>query len=286
MRFFLFILLVNCALASLFAVETSDAKTAEEIRAAHKERYGPTFYGIEIPETGARVLLIVDASKSMRRKDAMRTDGGTRWDTLVDEVDAMVTQMQALVKRNSTLCFTVTLLYDVGGTPHPGTMPFDISQPSGKTLLMKELESKTFGNGGNFETTFCETLWPLVSKQHITHIFFLGDNDIATYASTIEPTFKQWFDITPKKPKTEELKKLWQLKCAWWEPWKRWRPPSKRKQLSFKKDKQLQLPPPPKEVSFSAIVIGQSSPLLERFTKIANGTYIERKKTKKKRTKE
>lgn len=270
----------------LFAEVTMDEAMLAEIKAMKEERYGPSFYGIEIPETGARVLLIVDASKSMHRKDALRLDGGSRWDTLVDEVDSMTTQMQTLIKANPSLCFTVTLLYEVGGKPHMGTMPYDITQPVGKTLLMKELRSKTFGNGGNFETTFCETLWPLVAKQHITHIFFLGDNDIATYATTIEPVFNQWFEVKSKRPTEANLQKLWKLKCAWWEPWKRWRPPSKRKSLSFKNSTSIPLPPPPKEVVFSAVVIGQSSPLLERFTQVANGTYIERKKKKKKSTKE
>lgn len=281
----LLIFAFGIGLSSLADVTPNDV-LLDDARIAHKLRYGPLFYGIELPPTGARILLIVDASKSMRRKDTLRNDNGTRWDTLIDEIELMISQIEDLVSKNPNVCFTITLLYEVGGPPHAGTMPFDLTQEMGKTNLLKELKSKSFGDGGNFEATFGETLWPLVAKQHITHVFFLGDNDIAHYADAIEPIFNQWYTITPKEPKDAKLKKLWKLKCAWWEPWKKWRPPSKKKRLTFKDEATLSLPPPPKDVSFSAIVIGQSSPLLKAFTKTANGNYIERKKQKKKRKKD
>ncbi|MDO4528327.1 MAG: hypothetical protein Q4C03_06065, partial [bacterium] len=128
MRLKLLLCLIFVLSFPLLAEVTMDEAMLAEIKAMKEERYGPSFYGIEIPKTGARVLLIVDASKSMRRKDAMRSDGGSRWDTLVDEVDTMTTQMQALIETNPSLCFTVTLLYEVGGKPHAGTMPYDITQ--------------------------------------------------------------------------------------------------------------------------------------------------------------
>jgi hypothetical protein len=279
-------------LALLFSLSYCQAQTLtpqerlrlEARQKAHDERYAPTFYGIDIPETGARVLLIVDASKSMGRKDALRTDGGTRWQTLIDEVESMTQDMLTLQAKQPTLCFTVSILYEVGGSPHAGTPPFDLSQSTARDRLLNELKAKTLGQGGNFETTFCETLWPLVAKQHITHIFYLGDNDIGAYETTIDSAFNRWFKLSSKEPTEPELKPLWKLKCSWWEPWRRWRPPSKQKTIALKKET-LRLPPPPKDVTFSAIVFGQASPLLKRFTETANGTYIERKK-KKKRTKE
>ncbi len=247
-----------------------------------EERYGPTFYGIELPKTGARVLLIVDASKSMRRKDTRRLDKGTRWDTLVDEVKAMSYRMTEAIKENPTLCYTVSLLYDVGDDVHPGTQPYNMANPAEQTALLNNLEHRTLGNGGNFKTTFCQTLWPLVAKQHITHIFFLGDNDIASAEEDILPLFQQWYTLTAKEPQEAALKKQWRLKCDWWEPWKTWRAPN-RKFAQFKKDKLL--PPPPKEVLFSAVVIGQSSPLLETLSKIGKGSYIEYINPKKHKTK-
>lgn len=273
-----------CASDALAQDLSPEALTHLEARSkAHDKRYGPAFYGIELPETGARVLLIVDASKSMGRKDALRTDGGTRWQTLIDEVETMTQTMADLQAKHPRLSYTLTLLYDVGGTPHKGSAPFDLTQPTARDRLLNELRAKKLGQGGNYEATFCETLWPLVAQQHITHIFFLGDNDIGAYASTIETAFYRWYALTPKEPKEAELKPLWRLKRTWFEPWKKWRAPSARRTLDFRRADALRLMPPPKDVIFSAIVIGQASPLLKAFTEAAHGTYVERKKTKRKK---
>lgn len=249
-------------------------------QATPEERYGPTFYGIELPKTGARVLLIVDASKSMRRKDTRRIDGGTRWDTLVDEVKSMSETMTETLQQQPLLCYTVTLLFDVGSAPHTGTQPYNMANPAERQALLSALEGKSLGEGGNYRQTFGEVLWPLVSKQHITHIVFLGDNDIARYSDEILPQFSNWYSLSMKKPKDSHLRSLWQLKHAWWSPWKNWRPPNR----AFAKLKREQIfPPPPKEVTFSAVVIGQTSPLLRQLTELGQGSYVEYKNKKKKK---
>jgi hypothetical protein len=281
MRWFLSLLLFSLASFAL-AQQRLGRDAALEARAkAHDERYGPTFYGIEIPETGARVLLIIDASGSMQQRDTLRSDGGSRWQTLIDEVSSMTQQMADLQKANPRLCYTVSILYEVfryekNEKAHKGTPPFDLSQPNARTALIEELQSTTPGGGANFNVTFNETLWPLVAKQHITHIFFLGDNDIDVYGEAIEATFRRWYAVTPKEPKAAKERQLWRLKKTWFEPWKKWRPPSARRTLALRSSETLRLPPPPKEVTFSAIAIGASSPLLETFTTLARGTYVER----------
>jgi hypothetical protein len=281
MRWFISFLLFFVIASPQFAQDLQP-DTLEARSKAHDDRYKPTFYGIEIPPTGARVLLIVDASGSMTTPDSLRTDGGTRWQTLIDEVTSMTNAMQELQASHPHLCFTITLLYEVyryenGGKPHKGTQAFDLSQPTAREALIKELQATVPGGGANFETTFNDTLWPLVAQQHITHIFFLGDNDIDYFSDRIYSTFNHWYGLTKKEPKEAKQKKLWRLKCAWYEPWKRWRPPTQRRTLELRKSDLLRLPPPPREVTFSAIAIGESSPLLKTFTEIARGTYVERK---------
>ena len=164
------------------------ASAAEPRELTPEERYGPMFYGLRLPETGARLLLIIDTSKSMGRKDSTRTDGGRRWDTLLDEVRRMTNEMAALIAARK-VCFTVSVLYEGGDLPHAGSEPFDLAQAGSAERLLSELSAKTFVSGGSFETTFGETLWPLVARQHITHIVYLGDNDIARHAETV------WADV-------------------------------------------------------------------------------------------
>ena len=110
------------ALCSLFTVlcSLSFGMAAEE--AVMPNDYGPMFYGVELPEDGARLLLVIDTSKSMGRKDSARTDGGTRWDTLLDEVSGMADQMADIIARRR-VCYTVSLLYEGGAEPPAGPPP-------------------------------------------------------------------------------------------------------------------------------------------------------------------
>jgi hypothetical protein len=116
----------------------------------------------------------------------------------------------------------------------------------------------------------------IAAQPEARYVFFLGDNDIDVYGEAIEATFRRWYALTPKEPKAAKERQLWRLKKTWFEPWKKWRPPSARRTLALRSSETLRLPPPPKEVTFSAIAIGASSPLLETFTTLARGTYVER----------
>lgn len=278
-----------CALGVLLAAPLSARAAAEDPaaekvadaeRAALEKRYGPLFYGVELPENGARVLLVVDTSKSMGRKDATRTDGGRRWDTLLDEVAKMTDSMRALI-RARRVCFTVSVLYEGGDTPHGGTEPFDMAQAGASERLLEELRGRDFTTGGSFETTFGETLWPLVSRQHITYVFYLGDNDIGRYAEApVRDAVSAWYALPRKEPAADQ-RKLWNLKVAWWKPWANWRRPA-RGVPTFRSRQTFPLPPPPRDVVFSCIAIGQKSPLLKELAKLGHGEYVERVPSRRK----
>lgn len=245
-----------------------------------EERYGPTFYGVELPETGARVLLLIDASKSMGRKDGARTDGGTRWDTLVDEVTNMAATMHDLATRRR-VCFTVSLLYESGEGAHGGTEPFDLAQAGAEGRVVAALREKRLVPGGDFSNSF-GTLWPLVARQHITHVFFLGDNDIARHADAVRPIVSGWYAL-PRRDPAPDQRELWKQKVAWWEPWAKWRP-QRPGRPAFRAQRALNLPPPPRDVTFSCIAIGQASPFLKELAGLGKGEYVERL-SKKRRSK-
>ena len=235
-------------------------------------RYVPYFYGIALPEDGARVLLVIDTSKSMGRKDASRPDGGTRWDTLCDQVSDMAGRMAALAARRR-VCYTVTLLYEGGDAPHAGTEPFDLAKPGAAEALLAALRARALTSGGSFEATFGETLWPLVSRQHITHVIYLGDNDVGRYAEApVRAAVSAWYAL-PRRDPAAAQRALFRLKAAWWEPWKGWRRPTAQRP-AFRG--QQALPPPPCDVVFSAVAIGQKSPLLEELAALGGGEYVER----------
>ena len=235
-------------------------------------RYVPYFYGIALPEDGARVLLVIDTSKSMGRKDASRPDGGTRWDTLCDQVSDMAGRMRELAARRR-VCYTVSLLYEGGDAPHPGTEPFDLSRPGAHEALLAELRARALTSGGSFETTFGKTLWPLVSRQHITYVVYLGDNDVGRYAEApVRAAVSAWYALPRRDPPADQ-RALFRLKAAWWEPWKGWRRPAAGRP-AFRS--QQAYPPPPQDVVFSAVAIGQKSPLLEELARLGGGEYVER----------
>lgn len=247
------------------------AMAAPAGEAALNERYGPAFYGLRLPETGARVLLVIDTSKSMSRKDRARADGGRRWDTLLDEVRTMTDEMVALVVARK-VCFTVSLLYEGGETPHPGTDLFDMAQRGASGRLLAELSGKAFTAGGSFERTFGQTLWPLVARQHITHVIYLGDNDIARHGEAVREAVAAWYAVPKAEPEAAR-RPLWNLKRAWWKPWERWRRPVKgvptfRAQQAY--------PPPPRDVVFSTVAIGQASPFLQALAMLGKGESVTR----------
>ncbi len=236
------------------------------------DRYAPTFYGIELPDSGANVLLIIDASKSMWRKDASRTKAGTRWDTLCDEVRQMLETMRQ-ANRLLHAPFSVSLLFEGGeGETMKAVTPYNPAQPEASARLLSTLANRQPLPGGSFEVTFGETLWALVARNHITHIFYLGDNDIAQHASTVRPAVEAWYALPEKNP-TPAQRKLWQLKRKWYQPWQGWRAPRPGVPPS---PNQKNLPPPPKDVSFSCVAIGQKSPLLKALSKTGHGQYVER----------
>ena len=245
------------------------------------ERYAPAFYGLPLPETGARVLLILDTSKSMGRKDASRDDGGTRWQTLCGEVRSMAERMAALSAPPRRVPYAVVVLFEGGSEPHAGSACYEMSAPGAVAALVAEVEGRALTSGGSFEVTFGEHLWPLVSRHHLTHLFYLGDDDIATHAQAVRAALDSWYAL-PDKPTTAEAKKLRKLKEAWRAPWRNWRPPNPR-QPRLKG--QALLPPPPKEVELSCIAIGQTSPTLKAFAELGHGRYLERKAPAKRKRK-
>ncbi|MEG1479993.1 MAG: VWA domain-containing protein [Kiritimatiellia bacterium] len=270
-RWMLFFILCVLSWSQLFA------QTAEE-RAFSEKRYGIQFYGVALPETGARILLVIDRSKSMGRKDSARSDGGRRWDTLLDEVRTMTGQMAEVMTRKRSH-FSIALLYE-GGTPDSGSELYTLTQPDAITNLLANLEGQTFGAGGCFEETFGQNLWPLVARHHMTHLFYLGDNDIASHADPVRTALSAWYRL-PRKNPVPAQRKLYALKCKWWEPWEHWRAPQHNRPV-FKK--QQDYPPPPKDVILSCIAIGQASPFLKELATLGHGEYVERLAPSKKRT--
>ncbi len=248
------------------------AERAAEERAIREEKYGPMFYGIELPEQGANLLLVIDISKSMGRKDRLRTDGGRRWDTLVDEVTTMCGQMEALV-REKRVHYAVTVLYE-GGEGHLGTEAYPLAKPEASAQLLRALQRQAFAAGGSFETTFRERLWSLVARDHITHVIYLGDNDIGKYDELVRGAVGAWYALPRQKPSAEQ-RPLWNRKQAWQKGWAHWRKPAGRGQLTFKR--QQSLPPPPKDVVFSCVAIGQASPTLKALAELGQGEYVERR---------
>ncbi len=241
-------------------------------RAAFEKRYGPLFYGVELPRTGARVLLVADVSKSMALRDGSRKDGGRRWDTLIDEVAQMAETMGRL-SEGGRVCYTVSVLYEGGDERHGGTEPFDLARPGEAERLLGELRGRGFVSGGSFDHTFGETLWPLVARQHITHIFYLGDDDIGRYGA--EPARKAvsaWYAL-PRKDPAPDQRALWETKVAWWKPWGQ-RRRAARGAPAFREA--LRLPPPPRDVVFSCVAIGQPSELLRELAGLGRGEYVER----------
>lgn len=235
------------------------------------ERYGPQFYGLQLPEQGARVLLVLDTSKSMGRKDPARADGLSRWQTLRDEVSAMASRMAELAASPRRVPYALMVLYE-GGTGEPEhSACYDILGPDSAAPLLEALASRPFTSGSNHEATFA-ALWPLVSKHRITHIIYLGDNDIASHAEGVRAAFEAWYALPEKSPAPAQ-KPLWKLKRAWAEAWRTWRPrpaAAARQRLSTQPPP---LPPRPAEVVFSAVAIGQASPVLEALARRGGGEY-------------
>lgn len=229
----------------------------------------PSFFGIQLPEEGARVLLILDISKSMGLKDALRTDGGRRWDTLLEEVQKMTQQMQENIRVKPT-CYTVTVLFEGGDAPHLGTPPYDLSVRGAAERLQKDLTERTFVSGGSFEATFGENLWPLVARQQITHILYLGDNDIAKYETPVRNAVAAWYAVPRKNPEPYQ-KDLYKLKTQWRKAW------DDRSAVKTRR-----LPPLLSDVVISCIAIGQPSPFLKELSEMGKGTYVERCKKRRK----
>lgn len=265
-----------CALLCLGGLSLPSQGLAQLDRAAYEERYGISLYGIDLPQKGANLLLIIDASKSMNRKDALRKTPGRRWDTLIDEVTAMCDGMQTCTRENG-VPFSVSVIFEGGDTAHTGIGPFDMAKPEASEALITALKEKEFLSGGNFETTFRETLWPFVTKNAITYIVYLGDDDIGTYAAPVREALSQWY--TPSKDKPDAAtRKCQKQKANWRLHWKTWHPP-KRGTPTFKNKRVL--PPPPKDVIFSCVAIGQDSALLKEIAELGHGTYAERKGKRK-----
>ena len=247
-------------------------------REAYEERYGIKLYGIDLPQKGANLLLIIDASKSMNRKDALRKMPARRWDTLIDEVTAMCDGMQAAAQANG-VPFAVSVIFEGGDTAHAGIGPFDMAKPEAGEALITALKEKVFLSGGNFETSFGETLWPFVTKHAITYIVYLGDDDIGSYATPVREALTRWY--TPAEKPDAATRKCQKQKANWRLHWKNWRPP--KRAPTFKNTRHL--PPPPKDVIFSCVAIGQDSALLKEIATLGHGTYVERKSKQKSKSK-
>ncbi len=269
-------LLLLCLGLILLAPSVRAQLTPEE----YEERYGISLYGIDLPPKGANLLLIIDASKSMNRKDAARKTPGRRWDTLIDEVTAMRDAMQTAAKERNAP-FSVSIIFEGGDTAHVGIGPFNMAKAEAGETLIKTLKDKQFLSGGNFETTFKETLWPFVAKHAITYIVYLGDDDISSYAVPVREALSQWY--APNQKPDAATRKCQKLKANWRSHWKTWRPP-KRGTPAFKNARLL--PPPPKELTFSCVAVGQDSALLKELSTLGQGIYVARKgKSKRKKAK-
>ena len=243
-----------------------------------EERYGPVFYGIRLPAQGARVLLILDTSKSMSRKDAARPDGGRRWDTLLDEAKVLAGQMREAASTRGAP-YSLTLLYEGGETPRPPSPCINFDKADASEKLLAELARCAFTSGGSFAQTFGERLWPLVARDHITHIIYLGDNDIARHAEAVEAALAAWYNL-PKASPSPAQRALWKTKEAWRKPWEHWRPAAKGVPRFAS---HTMLPPPPADVVFSAVAVGQPSPFLKTLAERHGGEYVERLNPKRAR---
>lgn len=243
------------------------------------ERYQVDFYGVGIPPYGAHILIVADRSKSMNVKDIGRDDGGTRWMTLVQEVSEMVGQMEALL-RARPVRYTVTMLYE-GGGDHCGSEAYNIGTKGAGARLIADVTAERPGAGGNFTKTFGENLWPLVARDAITHIFFLGDTDIDRQESEVIAAVEAWYGLPgtvrlPKKmitrkraPRSAPLsyaeKELFGLKERWGGYWDHYRGPRHSGRI---------MPPPVEEVVFNCVTIGRESSAQKRLAELGRGECV------------
>lgn len=242
------------------------------------ERYLVDFYGIEIPPDGAHVLIVADRSKSMNVKDIGRDDGGTRWMTLIREVTDMVSQMEAILKTRPVR-YTVTMLYE-GGGDHVGTAAYNLRVRGAGERLVTDITAERPGAGGNFEKTFCEHLWPLVARDSITHIFFLGDTDIDRQESEVIDAVSAWYALptvirmpqrkgAKRKVQSEPIaygqRELYALKKRWGSLWDHYRGPKRSGRA---------IPPPVEEVVFNCITIGRESTAQNRLAELGGGQCV------------
>lgn len=103
-------------------------------------------------------------------------------------------------------------------------------------------------------------------------MIYLGDDDIADHKEAVRDAVSAWYALPRTEPEAAR-RALWNLKRAWWKPWERWRRPAKgvptfRAQQAY--------PPPPRDVTFSAVAIGQASPFLKELSTLGKGEYAER----------
>ncbi len=251
------------------------------------ERYELDFYGIPLPQTGARILIVADRSSSMDIRDVGRDDGGTRWTTLIDEISRMTLAMETLIAAER-VPFSIVLLYE-GGGDHEGTKCFNLIQKGERDALLHEVKSQSPGEGGNMKVTFGKHLWPLVAKHHITHIFFLGDTDIDRQAGFVKRAVEAWYALpeikkqqrstfhtmSPSVFETNDTE-LMALKQQWWKLW------GERIRLkTFNRG--IPIPPPQPNVIFNCITIGRKSKTQQALAVIGGGQCIQVSIKKKKR---
>lgn len=169
-----------------FVAMLTMAMDEAEFQRIQSEKYGIQFYGIQIPEEGARVVLILDTSGSM--SCLVRSADGKpkrRWDILIEEVEQMLKSMaEQTAKTGAPFALGVIFEGTSGGDPTP-FYTIEASRYDTHPLpqLIKRLNAITPSGGVTFDEVFSNKLWPYVAKHGATHAIFLGDDDIQYMAA-------------------------------------------------------------------------------------------------------
>ena len=281
---FKFITVLGITFVAMLTMAMDEA----EHQRIQSEKYGIQFYGIQIPEEGARVVLILDTSGSM--SCLVRSADGKpkrRWDILIEEVEQMLKSMaEQSAKTGAPFALGVIFEGTSGGDPTPF---YTIEASRYNTLplpqLIKRLNAIDPSGGATFDEVFSNKLWPYVAKHGATHAIFLGDDDIQYMADAVIQSVKKWYQTTSQgsaakfsfgkknfKGPLSALKNKWAAA-----PWSRAMPTAPHKQKSglkfSNKSAKQKFPPRPQDVTFHCIAINVDSETLKTIAKLGGGEY-------------
>ena len=123
----------------------------------------------------------------------------------------------------------------------------------------------------------------VIGSEYCYHDAYCGDEcafgqimgmpeSFAAPAGLVGKAVSAWYAL-PRKDPAPDQRALWETKVAWWKPWGQ-RRRAARGAPAFREA--LRLPPPPRDVVFSCVAIGQPSELLRELAGLGRGEYVER----------